>query len=347
MPELSYRKSGLVLEHGGGDASDRQIRDLQRDLRRLGYLKRGIDGAFGNGTQRAVKALQHDLLNNGGASTNGDGPAPVGVRGYKKDRVVEVTGVADQDLVECIADMLDDDAFPKLPSVRDPVAENDAIGVRLAALTAIAVPAPYLVAVLRQESDLKHFNEPRPGDEDTYIVVGLDAKAEAPHVITSRGYGVGQYTLFHHPPRRDEVDDFMLDPAKNITKSVAELKEKFDRFVNGATSGTRADDRLAEFGPGPLRVCKFDRDDPKHMRDCKQCLREAGSHDIEDGITPFFEGSAHTYRPTQFHDPASYTGVPVRKNIDCDWPYAVRRYNGSGVNSYHYQTKVLLRLLNG
>ena len=27
-------------------------------------------------------------------------------------------------------------------------------------------------------------------------------------------------------------------------------------------------------------------------------------------------------------------------------PYAVRRYNGSGVNSYHYQAQVLLRVLN-
>jgi hypothetical protein len=29
------------------------------------------------------------------------------------------------------------------------------------------------------------------------------------------------------------------------------------------------------------------------------------------------------------------------------WPYAVRRYNGAGVNSYHYQAQVLLRVLNG
>jgi len=33
------------------------------------------------------------------------------------------------------------------------------------------------------------------------------------------------------------------------------------------------------------------------------------------------------------------------KNIPCDWPYAVRRYNGSGLNSYHYQAKILLNVL--
>jgi hypothetical protein len=39
--------------------------------------------------------------------------------------------------------------------------------------------------------------------------------------------------------------------------------------------------------------------------------------------------------------------VPDRKQFGCDWPYAARRYNGSGVNSYHYQAQVLLRILNG
>ena len=40
----------------------------------------------------------------------------------------------------------------------------------------------------------------------------------------------------------------------------------------------------------------------------------------------------------------SDTGVPNRATLGCDWPYAVRRYNGSGVDSYHYQFQVLKRL---
>ncbi len=67
MAALEYRQDGLVLNKGGEGATDRQIRDLQRDLRRLGYLGSGIDGAFGAGTERAVKALQHDLLTNDSA----------------------------------------------------------------------------------------------------------------------------------------------------------------------------------------------------------------------------------------------------------------------------------------
>jgi hypothetical protein len=47
----------------------------------------------------------------------------------------------------------------------------------------------------------------------------------------------------------------------------------------------------------------------------------------------------------QYYPTADYSGVPDRAEFLCDWPYAVRRYNGSGVDSYHYQTHVLLNLL--
>ena len=35
----------------------------------------------------------------------------------------------------------------------------------------------------------------------------------------------------------------------------------------------------------------------------------------------------------------------MRRNFECDWPYAVRRYNGSGPNSYSYQALVLKKRL--
>jgi hypothetical protein len=37
--------------------------------------------------------------------------------------------------------------------------------------------------------------------------------------------------------------------------------------------------------------------------------------------------------------------IKARKNVPCDWPYAARRYNGPGINSYHYQTIVLRNIL--
>jgi peptidoglycan hydrolase-like protein with peptidoglycan-binding domain len=81
MPQLSYRQPGLVLQQG---SSGQAVRDVQRDLRSLGYLRQGIDGAFREGTALAVKALQHDLLTNTGASTGEDGSAPVKVMDYNR-----------------------------------------------------------------------------------------------------------------------------------------------------------------------------------------------------------------------------------------------------------------------
>lgn len=344
MP-LSYQQPGLVLERPATGASDQQIRDLQRHLRALGYLKRGIDGVFGGGTESAVQALRHDLLHNDGTGT--DGAAPVAVRAYNKGRVTAVSGQVDQGLADCISEMVEDAAFPKLPSDADPVARNREIVATLAALPSDKVPIPFLTAILARESNLKHFNEPRLGDEDGYITVGLDRNADDSRAITSRGYGVGQFTLFHHPPRAQEVDDFMRDVAKNVSKAIEELRDKFDHFVNGATSGTQADDRLAEFGGGALRLCKFASNESKYMRDCKACAEAAGIQDIIENVTPWHSHTNQKYRSTRYYDygEINFTGVPRRENFQCDWPYATRRYNGSGPNSYSYQALVLKKLL--
>ncbi len=330
MTPLSYQQAGLVLKRPG-TGTDAQIRDLQRHLRALGYLRRGIDGAFGGGTEGAVKGLQHDLLHNDGGGR--DGRAPVRVRDYNDGRVAAVTGEVDQGLAACIADMLDDAAFAKLPAAE--------------ALPPRTAPSPFLLAILERESNLKQFHEPRPGDEDTFVVVGLDRNADETHIVTSRGYGVGQFTLFHHPPRAEEVEEIMTDVGRNLQKAAEELRQKFDGFVNGATSGTQADDRLAEFGNGALRPCKFADDDPRFMTDCKNCALEAGSQDIQKDVTPWHDGTASTYRSTQYYDydRLDFSGVPLRRNFECDWPYAVRRYNGSGPNSYSYQALVLKKLL--
>lgn len=344
MPVLSYRIPGLVLHRGGTEGSDRQIRDLQRDLRRLGYLRRNIDGGFGTNTATAVKALQHDLLTNDGTGRRGDGDAPVSVLDYNKGRVVDVTGECDRGLANCISDMLDDPAFPKLPLSEEPRAENDRIRTVMESIVSERVPVPFILAILRQESGLRHFYEPRGDDEDTYIVVGLDTNASERHVITSRGYGAGQYTLFHHPPRTEEVSDLMLDVEKNLGRAMTELEEKLLHFVNGPTSGTRADDRLVEIGAGPLEICKYADDDPRFLRDCARCAQEAGGRDLTEGTTRLHAGTSHRYQTTRYYRKASYEDVPRRERIGCDWPYATRRYNGSGINSYHYQARVLLNL---
>jgi hypothetical protein len=139
------------------------------------------------------------------------------------------------------------------------------------------------------------------------------------------------------------VQQIMLDATRNVLMAIEELKSKFDRFVVSPSSG--ADDRLAEFGSGPLRICKYGPGDARYMKDCKTCALAAGSQAIVPGVTRFYQGSNQVYQPTQYYNPATVKTMPVRKNVGCDWPYAVRRYNGSGVNSYWYQALVLNHLL--
>jgi hypothetical protein len=74
---------------------------------------------------------------------------------------------------------------------------------------------------------------------------------------------------------------------------------------------------------------------------------EAGQQTITEGSTPYYEGSSYFFKPTQYYKKSSYASVPIRANIECDWPYAARRYNGAGINSYHYQVRILKNVLKG
>ncbi len=331
MPNLIYRQAGLVLAQNSA-ASGAQVKALQADLRRLGYLRSGVDGNFGPGTETGVRALQFDLLNNTGKGN--DGQAPVSIKdAYNKGRVAAVTGAADQALVECISDMLDDPNYHKVPVSANPKADNAAAVATVRALPSGQVPMPFLIAIMRQESGLQHFWT------DAFVTVGLDnGNSAVPHAVTSRGYGIGQYTLFHHPPTAAEVADFISSPAGNVTKARSELLSKFTSFVNGPTPGTQADERIAEAGKIPLRACKYATTDARFMTDCRACATTAGLINIQANVTPWFPGARGTY-------PEKNDGVPVRANIGCDWPYAVRRYNGGGPLSYRYQARVLKNLL--
>jgi hypothetical protein len=242
--------------------------------------------------------------------------------------------------------MLEDDAFPKLPSSPHPEQANKAALEAVKALSGLQVPLPFLLAILVQESGLCHFQVPTGDNADNFITVGLDRGTGDEIVITSRGYGIGQYTLFHPPPRPQEVAELMMDPVRNVQRAIRELREKFDTFVNGPSD--YADDRVAEQENVPLRICKFpSADSARFLRDCRRCMEEAGKYNIAAGQTHFFEGASGVYKPTHYHEETTYSEVPIRKDVPCDWPYAIRRYNGSGIDSYHYQTQVLLRVLKG
>jgi hypothetical protein len=61
---------------------------------------------------------------------------------------------------------------------------------------------------------------------------------------------------------------------------------------------------------------------------------------------PLYRGAGETWQPTEYYHSADYSGVPDRAQFPCDWPYAARRYNGGGINSYHYQMRILLNVLD-
>jgi hypothetical protein len=342
MMAVPYAQPGVMLARWTPGEPE-LVQALQLDLRRLGYLRGGLDGRFGPETERAVRSCQYDLLFNDGRGS--DGEAPVALREFNYGRIATVNGIVDERLAVCIEGMLDDPRVAQLPRSENSEEDNRRVFDALRTLETRDVPRPFLLAILMQESGLLHFRVPTPEDPDDFIVVGLARHDGAhPDRITSRGYGVGQFRLFHHPPRPEEVEEVMLDPVRNVARAIRELREKFDRFVIGTSSGTRADERLVEIGWTPLRFCRYPPNDPRFLIDCLRCAAEAPRFSIGPE-TPLFLDSPERFHPTQYHPERHYGDVPDRSALGCDWPYAVRRYGGSGINSYHYQTQVLRRFL--
>ena len=177
------------------------------------------------------------------------------------------------------------------------------------------------------------------------MTIGLDRNdhdAALKDRITSRGLGIAQYTFFHHPLTAAEIAEFVADPVRNAQNAYKELRDKFDHYVAGPVQ--TACDRDVEHPHMPLRLCKYQPSDARYMRDCKACAMAARKVDIERG-TPAYDGATFGYQPDQYYPYADYMGVPDRADFQCDWPYAARRYNGSGNNSFHYQARILLNLL--
>jgi peptidoglycan hydrolase-like protein with peptidoglycan-binding domain len=341
MAVPTYIVPGLVLSLSATFSGP--VQDLQRDLRALGYFAGPIDGVYGKNTRTGIIALQHDLIKNTGASTENDGSAPVAIQSYNNGTVTAESGILDQGLAVCIVAMLNDANFPKVPISANPADDNQHALVAAQNAAAGKVPLPFLLQILSQESNQQHFQVPSASNLDSFVTIGLDHNNVGDQAaITSRGYGIGQFTLFHHPPTTSEVAGVISDALLNVAATITEFQGKFAQYVNGPVD--TADDRIHEIGTGPLRLCKFAPGDSSFMNDCVNCCNAAGSFDVVAGATPVYAGAGMTYNVTQYHK-GSYSNVPVRANIPCDWPYAIRRYNGSGVNSYDYQAEVLLRII--
>jgi hypothetical protein len=339
---LIYAKARLAE---GSSNDPALVRRLQTDLRALGYLARGIDGIFGPHTGLAVRRLQHDLLHNDGRSAANDGPAPVAMTDYNVGHITDETGVVDARLADCIEALVLDEAVPKLPRSGDGAAANAAALAAAAAAPSRLAPTPFVVAMARQESGARHFREPSGRDEDDFLRLSLAGDPAAPSRVTARGYGLGHYVIHHHPPRPEELRDVIANPVNNLQRIRDGLRDAFEGGLVGGRPESAAPDRLAEHPLLPLRACRYRPGDPRYLTDCGACARQAMRRDIRPG-TPLHRGAEATYGAMP--DAAyGYPGVPDRACFPCDWPYAARRYRGTGVDSYHYQARLLIDLRDG
>lgn len=341
----AYVRDGLTLQEGVPGYRE-EILALQRDLRTLGYLYMGIDGLYGSATTMAVRALQYDLLHNDGMCTHGrPARAPVAMTAFNRTeegafRVREVNGICDQPLAQALAALMEDPRVGHIPECPDPKSQNAAAEDCIAHMDGTKVPPAFALALARQESGGMHF---RNCTGDHFLTVGFEHQDPAhPERITARSYGLGQYTLFHQPPGAEELAG-ITEPERNIGMICSMLSYKFDNFILGGTRDATSLDRIAVHGKAPLRHCKYAAGDPNYQKDCATCLRNMDKINIRHG-TPIYPGAQVFWHITAFYSTSDYTDVPDPAAFPCDWPYAVRRYNGAGLNSYHYQAHVLQNL---
>lgn len=303
------------------DTSD--TKSVQDALKRLGYYTGRVDGQFGPQSKRALRALQLDLT----ASPRrwNDLTAPVD----------NTSGQLTVAMAAALDEMLQSPFFTQISPVSDPAAANAQALAALDAQAAGQVPAPFLRAVLSRESGLEQFRA------DGFVVLGLDRNDPTePDRITSRGYGIGQTTTTDHPLSTDQYRNWVADPLVGLAEAVAHLVTKFEDEV------LSADDRKIEQPLLPLRPCRYASSDPRYMADCATCLAKARHVTVRQGM-PVYSGASITLEPTQYYATANYGSVPDRASIGCDWPYAIRRYNGGGVNSFHYQILILRAVESG
>jgi len=244
----------------------RVVEDLQRDLRALGYYDGEISGVWAASLDSAIRAVRYDL-------THPD--LAIGASAYNRGRLVApspITGEAGVEpaLADCIAVMSDDANFLKLPRSDNAAIDNLRAWEQVKSARDGATPTPFVVAILAHLAGGRHFQTPTATNRDGFITVRLDRDDPAANArITSRGYGIGRYTLSHHPPTKGEINGGLFDPASAAGLAFARLRDVFSHRVISTDESVRAADRFAERPLSPLRTCKYARLDPRFLADCQ------------------------------------------------------------------------------
>jgi len=183
-----------------GSQEEERVIQLQTALKRLGYYDTRIDGKFGQGTKRAVRAFQFDNF-------------------------LELTGVVEKATAEQLLALLADENRWVIPMRDEVKAPSNQMSLFVEVMTLHGIPLAFATAVAEQEGNLDHF------DSDGFVKLrcefwGQYNNADHPdYQILYRSYGMLQILDMGHPDdnytRGDEVG--------NITNR--ELKESVAKNI--------------------------------------------------------------------------------------------------------------------
>lgn len=307
--------------------NETQTQDMIKLLREFMFLKEIKSSTVQDLETRAVKSLQHEILSNDS------------LKKFNQGRVTAVDGESSLGILAVLQDMSKSPSLARLSPALNPSKGNQAMKERLSGYLNSKFPTPLVMAVLTQETNLKWYRK------DGYPLVGLDYNSDEDYIITSRGLFYSQRTIFSYPISKKEFDS-MNDLESDMEFFFDHIFGKYQNFVVSSSAKARDDLRYSvpEFKDLDLRGCKYEESDSKYMKDCKACLKECPSKDYLMGDSLLGNGR-WIIKPTHYHRIQDYEGFPDFHHFPCDYVFTIRRYNGSGINSFHYLMRVLAHLL--
>ncbi len=289
------------------------------------YIKR-VSENLDDKVKLAVKSVKHDLVNTPFLESN-----------FNNGKISSVDDRIDLAFVSILEDMRNDSRVGVVYRVGGFDRENSLIRGSLDSFNTEYFPVPLSKAILYEETGLKWYRK------DGYPTVGLDYNdKKISHRITSRGLFLSQRTFFSYPIQQSELDGFnSLDTDMRFFSS--HLRSKYNNFVVSNKVASRDDLRHFSFGGSKLRGCKYDSSDARYMKDCKNCVFSLNKRTYVEGDR-LAKGSGWKFRKTKYHRRDVYKSMPDFKEFPCDYLFAIRRYNGGGINSFHYLMQVLEHL---
>lgn len=274
--------------------------------------------------KRGIKSLQFELLYNPELS--------------KINYTGKLDGERTHVLREALKKMWDCSDIPRITKVDNPSEANSKIREIIENKLKSSFPKPLVLAVLEQESNLMWYRK------DGYPTIGLDYNNKVqPYVITSRGLFLSQRTVFDYPFKQEQLNQYdSVEVDLNFVVDLLNLK--YDKFIVSKDPKTNDDLRSSSFGSEDLRGCKYETSDSRYKSDCKNCVWSGDLRDYKKDRSVLGDKKQWVLKSSQYHKIKQYLQFPDYSKFPCDYLFSIRRYNGSGINSFHYLMRVLKHL---